>query len=175
MAVGDDLGPLGQPDELSNLFRRLGHARCGEERSGLQIPRSKDVPLPGVARVSILAAELVLAANVEDRQIRIVQPLTQLVDRGHGLEPRIELVSVLVQLHHPLFELSRPGRQTAGHHRHRLVAGQLRELRRRRCPDAVAAVVEDEPLLPRHPMTAQAQGNLGGERGHHLAVGHRRR
>jgi hypothetical protein len=105
------------------------------------------VPLPRVARVSALAAELVLAARVEERQLGVVETAAQLLERRHRLEVRVELVSVLVQLHHPLLELTLPRRQAARQHRDRRMPSELRELRRGRRSDAVAAVVEHEPLL----------------------------
>ena len=52
------------------------------------------------------------------------------------------------------------------------------ELRHLRCwhrTHAVAAVVEDKPLVAGHAVTAQAQADLRRERRQHLAIAHRRR
>src|SRR5262249_24043596 len=54
-------------------------------------------------------------------------------------------------------------------------AGELRELRRRHCPDAVTTVVEHEPLLTGDPVAAKTEADLLGQRLDHFGIAHRRR
>src|SRR6476646_7988508 len=144
MAVGDDRRSLGQAGELADPPGLVRSARAGEETLDLEVPRPRDVPLPRVAGVPAAAVELVLAADVEDRQAGIVEPLVQLLPGRHGLEPRLERGLRLLQLDRALLELARPGRDAAGQHGDLRMAGHERRLLRGGGADAVAAVVEDE-------------------------------
>src|SRR5581483_9353060 len=128
-----------------------------------------------VARVAAFPAVLVGAPHVQDRQLRIVEPPAQLLERRYGLEAGLELVATLVQLHHSFLELARPGGKAARHHRHCRVARELGELSRRGSLDVLAAVVEDETLLARDAVAAQAKPDLRSEAGEDLAVGDRSR
>src|SRR5439155_672026 len=73
------------------------------------------------------------------------------------------------------FQLPRPGGNAAEQHSDSRVAGELGELCRRHRSDAVAAVVEDEPLFTRNAMAAQPQADLLRERFDHFGIAHRRR
>src|SRR5205814_2965037 len=72
VTVRDDLGAFGRADELADPLRRLGPAGTYEQRRHLDVLRSRDVPLTWVARAPATAVVLVVTADVEDRQRRIV-------------------------------------------------------------------------------------------------------
>src|ERR671939_677326 len=77
VTVGDDLGALGATDPRLDLRRRARLARAVEQLDVLEADGARDVALPWVARVAALAAELVLGAGVEQRQLGIVQSARQ--------------------------------------------------------------------------------------------------
>src|SRR4051794_19628036 len=64
VAVRDELGAVGQPDPLVDLFLTQLH-----QLRDVEVPGARDVALPRVARVAGLAGELRLAAHVEERQL----------------------------------------------------------------------------------------------------------
>src|SRR6476620_11733507 len=116
MAVGDDRRTLGQADELADPPGLVRSARTCEEALDLEVARARDVALARVAGVAAAAAELVLAADVEDRQLRVVEPLAQLLPGRNGFEPRLERGLRLLQLDRALLDLARPGRDPAREH-----------------------------------------------------------
>src|SRR6185503_8235424 len=71
--------------------------------------------------------------------------------------------------------VSRPAGEAAEQYRDPRMSRELRHLRGRHRADAVAAVVQHEPLFAGDAVAAQTQADLRGERLEHLAVAHRRR
>src|SRR6476646_9024915 len=114
MAVGDDRRSLGQAGELADPPGLVRSARAGEETLDLEVPRARDVPLARVAGITAAAAELVLAADVEDRQLGVVQALAKLLPCRDSLQTRLERGLRLLQLDGTLLELARPRRDPAG-------------------------------------------------------------
>src|SRR6185503_1206797 len=169
MAVGDDRRSLGQSRELTDPPGLVRSAWAGKETLDLEVSRARDVPLARVAGVAAAAAELVLAADVEDRQLGIVQPLAQLLPGRHRVEPWLERGLGLLELDRALLELARPRRDPAGEHADLRMAGDERGLLGGGGADAVAAVVEHEALLPGHAVAAEPPLYLNGELLHGLA------
>src|SRR3954467_12266923 len=77
VAVADDLGAFRQPDDRTQLVGRMRCAAGADELRELEMPRSRDMPLAWVARVPGLAGELDFAADIEKRQVRVVEALEQ--------------------------------------------------------------------------------------------------
>src|SRR6185503_8323097 len=169
MAVGDDRRSLGQSRELTDPPGLVRSAWAGKETLDLEVSRARDVPLARVAGVAAAAAELVLAADVEDRQLGIVQPLAQLLPGRHRVEPWLERRLGLLELDRALLELARPRRDPAGEHADPRMAADERGLLGGGGADAVAAVVEHEALLPGDTVTAEPPLHLNCELLHRLA------
>jgi hypothetical protein len=138
-------------------------ARRRKEALDLEVLRAGDVALARVAGIAAAAAELVVGADVEDRQLRVVEPLAQLLPGRHGLESRLERGLGLLQLHGALLELTRPGGDPAGEHGDLRMAGDERGLLRGGGADAVAAVVKHEPLVAGDPVAAEPPLHLDRE------------
>src|SRR5439155_13946900 len=142
---------------------RLPGAR--EELRDLDVLRAGDVALPRVARRSGLARVLLRAADVEDRQRRVVEPRRELRVGRQRLGARLELRLHGLELRRTLLEVARPAGDAAEQNRDARVAGQLGELRRRHRAHSVSAVVEHERLLPGDPVAAEAKADLARELG----------
>src|SRR5437764_1207322 len=78
-------------------------------RVDLQPPRTRDVPLTGVACTAATAGVLVLAAHVEDDERRIVEPRGQLLPRRERAGVRLERgLAHGLELDLPRDDLTRP-------------------------------------------------------------------
>jgi hypothetical protein len=175
VAVRDHFRALRQPDQLADPPRFVRPPGTGEEPLDVKVPRAGDVALPRVARVAATAAELVLAADVDDRQRLVVEAVAQLLPGRHRTQPGLEAHLRLLELHRALLELAGPGGDPARQHRDAGVAREQRGLRRGGGPDTVAPVVEHEPLLPGDAVAAEAPLHLDGELLDRLAGRERRR
>jgi hypothetical protein len=80
----------------------------------------------------------------------------------------------LLQLDRAQLELSGPAGDALREHRDAWMAGELRGLSGRGGPDAVATVVEDEPLLPGDAVPPEPALDLDRELAQRLRVGERR-
>jgi hypothetical protein len=123
----------------------------------------------------VLAAELFLEPDVEDQQVGVVEPARDLVACWHRSVIRLERRFHRLQLDLAGLRLAAPGRQAAEEHCNARMPGELRHLRGGHRADAVAAVVENQPLLAGDAVTPEAQGHLRRERLQQVAVAHRRR
>src|SRR5207245_3011681 len=81
VTVGDDARLFGQPCQPADLFGEVGPARTREERADLDQTRSRDVPLPPVARVASAARVLIGPSHVDDCEGRIVEAAGELLQR----------------------------------------------------------------------------------------------
>jgi len=175
VAVRDDLGPLRQADELADPPRLVRPPGRREEAVDLEVARAGEVALARVARVAAAAGELLVGADVDDRQALVGETVAQLLPRRHRLEPRLEARPRLLQLDRALLELARPGGHASGQDRDPRVPGEQRRLRGRRGADAVAAVVEHEPLLAGDAVAAEPALHLDRELLNRLPRRERRR
>ena len=173
MAVRNDLVRIAESS--SDLIRCKRLAGTGEELLHRQVARARNAALARVARIAVLASELLFRTNVEDHQRRILEPARKLVARRNGVEARFEAGLHRMQLDLPDLQLARPRSNAAEENGDARMSRELRHLRRGHRAHAVAAVVEDEPLVAGHAVTPQAQADLRRERLQHLAIAHRRR
>src|SRR5439155_1805421 len=111
-------------------------------------------PLARVARVACPARELLLPADIDECERRVAEAAAELGQRRERLEPRRQLGTGAVELDDARFEVALPAGQAAGEHRDVRMARELGQLRGGVRGDAVATVVEDEPLLPAHAVAA---------------------
>src|SRR5437867_3606918 len=130
VAVRDDLGALGKADELPYLLRRRGLSRRDVETLVLEQPRAGDVRLAGIARRAGAARVLLGGAHVEDRQVGVVEPVSNLLPGRHRLEAGLEARLRLLQLDRPGLDLAGPRGDPAGQDRDVRVSGELGCLRR---------------------------------------------
>src|SRR5439155_23315611 len=129
VAVRDDLGALGKADQIADLVRRARLAGSGEELRDLDISCAGDVALPRVARRPGLAVVLLRPADVEDRELRVVEPAGKPRMCRQSLRPRLELRLHRLELGRSLVQLARPAGDAAEQHGDARVAGELGELR----------------------------------------------
>src|SRR5262245_17877152 len=122
------------------------------------------MPLPRVAGVAAFARELLGSPNVHDDEPRVTEAAEQLLPGRYGVEAWRQLHLALPQLDDTGLQLAMPGGESAGEYGNAGMTGQLRDLRHRGSRDAVAPVVEDEPLLPCDSVPAQPEPHLRGER-----------
>src|SRR6266516_3899938 len=173
MAVRHDVRRIAQAS--SDLIRWQRLAGTGEELLDGDVPRARYATLARVARIAVFAFELLLRANVEDHQRRVLEPAHQLVARWHGVEAGLEGRLHWMQFDLSHLQLAPPGGNAAEQHGHTRMSCKLCHLSGGHRADAVAAVVEDEPLVAGHPVTPEAQTDLRRERLQHLPIAHRRR
>src|ERR1043166_9188185 len=102
--------------------------------------------LPRVARRACLARVLLGSADVHDRQARVVEAVSELLPGGNCVQLRLEGRPRLLQVDRALLDLARPAGEALGEDGDVRMARELSRLRRGGGADAVAAVVEHEPL-----------------------------
>src|SRR5439155_10348963 len=158
-----------------DLIRRKGLAGAYEELLHRDMTRARNPALARVARIPVLALELLFRTNVEDHERRVLEPAHELVARGNGIEAWFEARLHRVQLDLSDLQLTWPGGDSAEQHGNTWMSCKLRHLRGGHRAHAVAAVVENEPLVAGYAVTPQPQPDLGRERLEHLAIAHRRR
>src|SRR5881392_4017792 len=173
MAVGDHVRPLRGSDQGADLVGRLRESRRVEQRYLVDPPRARDVALARVARVAAASRELLFGPDVQKRPTLLAPPTIDLVPRGQRVDPRLELDLDWLELDLANLQIARPGGDPAEQHCDARVAGQLGELSRRHRADAVAAIVENEPLVTGDAVAAEAQADLLGERLDHIGIAHR--
>src|SRR5205823_13072649 len=77
-------------DGRTDLLGGRGLAGTGEQILHVHVTGAGNAALTGVARIAVLAAELLVGPDVEDRQSWIVEPPCQLLARRDGVEARFE-------------------------------------------------------------------------------------
>src|SRR5439155_20187093 len=169
------LGALRQPDSYHDICSTAAAAVVLEEVDEVDPTRAREMTLPRVTRIPGAPRVLVGRPDVEDRELRVVEPREELVTSRERGEPRLQANLDRREVRRPELQLPRPLGETAQQDGDLRMARQLGELRRHDRPEAVAAVVEDESLLAGHAVAAEPETDLGRERAHRVGIRHRRR
>ena len=171
VAVRDDLGALGRPTSSRISLRRQRQPGAAKSvaprrsaRPGCGPAADRTACRRGRVYSSSRRTSRIVSAGSSSRVASSCQVGTA---SGRGSSAAFDRCSSTAPTSSSPGQPAIPPRE----HRHARVAGELRHLRRRHRPDAVAAVVEHEPLLSGDAVAPEPQRDLVRELADRLRVG----